>query len=120
MAEPGTTTPTPPADEMHWGLFLHAELKDVRQELRDLRREQGEFRKEVAQQFVEHRKEVAQQFAEHRKEVAQQFAQVAQQFAQLRAEIRQDLRHNLIAMLGFCSILAAILVAFVEYRIPGG
>ena len=98
MAESGHPAPTPPPDEMHWGLFLHAELKEVKQDVRDLRRELGEVRKETAQHF----------------------AQVRQEMAQLRAEIRQDLRHNLIVMIGFCSILAAIVVAVVEYRIPGG
>lgn len=76
---------------MHWGLFLHAELKEVRPEL-------GEVREETAQRF----------------------AQVRHEMAQLRAQIRQDLRHNPIVMIGCCSILAAIVVAIVEYRLPGG
>jgi hypothetical protein len=33
--------------------------------------------------------------------------------------VRQDIRHSLMAMLGFTGVLAAIIVAFIQYRLAG-
>ena len=77
---------------MHWGIsYLREDLQDVKQDMRD-------FRKEVTQQFADQRKEVAQQFE----------------------DVRLDIRHNLIVTTGLIGLFATIVVAFIEYRLPGG
>ena len=98
MADSQSSSPTP--EDMHWGIsYLREDLQEVKQDMRD-------FRKEVSQEFANIRREMAQQFAEQRKEVAQQ------------------LRHNLMVMVGingvFATIIIAFIVAFIEYRLPGG
>ncbi|MBT4018787.1 MAG: hypothetical protein HOE62_12615, partial [Alphaproteobacteria bacterium] len=40
--------------------------------------------------------------------------------AQQLGELRQDMRHYMMAMLGFTGVLAAIIVAFIQYRLSGG
>ena len=92
---------------MHWGIsYLREDLQDVKQDLRD-------FRREVSQEFANIRREVAQQSAEQRKE-----------FADSRKEVAQQLRHNLMVMVGvnggFATIIIAFMIAFIEYRMPGG
>ena len=90
MAETQSTSPTP--QDMHWGIsYLREDLQDVKQDMRD-------FRKDVAQQFADQRKEVAQQFA----------------------DVRRDIRHNLIITTGLLGLFATIVIAFIEYRLPGG
>ena len=90
MAETQSTSPTP--QDMHWGIsYRREDLQDVKQDMRD-------FRKDVAQQFADQRKEVAQQFA----------------------DVRRDIRHNLIITTGLLGLFATIVIAFIEYRLPGG
>ena len=94
MADTQSTSPTP--EDMHWGIsYLREDLQDVKQDMRD-------FRKDVAQQFAEQRKE----------------------FSDIRKEVAQQLRHNLMVMVGvngvFATIIIAFVIAFIEYRLPGG
>ena len=97
MADTQSTPPSP--EDMHWGIsYLREDLQDVKQDMR-------EFRRDVAQEFTSHRKE----FSDFRNEVAQQFA-----------EVRRDLRHNLMVMIGISGTVAAIIIAFIEYRLPAG
>ena len=81
---------------MHWGIsYLREDLQDVRRDMRD-------FRKEVAQEFANVRAEFAHQFAEHRRESALQ------------------LRHNLMITTGIVGIFSALIIAFIQYKLPGG
>ena len=81
---------TPPSPD-----DMHWGISYLREDLQDVRQDMRDFRKEVAQQFAENRKEVAQQ-----------------------------LRHNLTVMVGvsgvFATVIIAFIVAFIEYRLPGG
>jgi uncharacterized coiled-coil DUF342 family protein len=129
----------PQPEEMHW-IALRMDVQEVCQDIRELRSEASDFRKEMAQQFSEvraeasdFRKEMAQQFSEvrgeasdSRKEMAQQFSEVRgeagdfrKEMAQHLGELRQDIRHSLMAMLGFSGVLTAIMIAFIQYRLGG-
>ncbi len=96
MAEP-QSTPKPQPDEMHW-IALRMDVQEIRQDIRELRSEASDFRKEVHAEFRESRRDMAQQLA----------------------ELRQDMRHGMMAMLGFTGVLAAVIVAFIQYRLSGG
>ena len=89
---------------MHW-IALRMDV----QEIRELRSEASDFRKEVNAEFGDLRKEVHAEFRESRKDMVQQLG-----------ELRQDMRHGMMAMLGFTGVLAAILVAFIQYQLSGG
>ena len=93
----------PQPEEMHW-IALRMDVQEVRQDIRELRSEASDFRKEMAQQFSEVRREAG----DFRKEMAQHLG-----------ELRQDIRHSLMAMLGFSGVLAAIMIAFIQYRVGG-
>lgn len=108
--------PTPPPEDLHWGVALRLDIQEIRQDIRELRREAAEHRKEMVQQFAEIRSEMAQQIGAVRQEMAQQIGAVRQEIS----EVRQDLRHSLMAMLGFQGVLTAILVAFIQYRLGPG
>ena len=76
---------------MHWGIsYLREDLQDVKHDMRD-------FRKEVAAEFVAVRRE----------------------FADLRKEVAQQLRHNLTVMVGITGIFSALIIAFIQYKLPG-
>ena len=87
----------PQADEMHW-IALRMDVQEIRQDIRELRSEARDSRKEVLAEFRESRKDLAQQLG----------------------ELRQDMRHGMMAMLGFTGVLAAVIVAFIQYRLSGG
>ena len=74
------------------------------------------FRTDVAQEFSNVRTE----FAEFRKEVVQQFAEVRKEFAEHRRETAQQFRHNLMATLGIVGVFATIVIAFIQFKLPGG
>ena len=85
-------TQTPPPEDMHWGIsYLREDLQDVKQDMRD-------FRKEVAAEFVAVRGEVAD----------------------LRREVAQQLRHNLMVTTGIVGVSSTIIIAFIQYKLPGG
>lgn len=94
--------PSPSPDDMHWGIsYLREDLQDVKHDLRD-------FRKEVQQQFADMRREFDDKIAELRMELAD-----------LRKEMNQGLRHNLLTMIAIGGIYTGIIIAFIEYRLPG-
>ena len=99
---------------MHWGIsYLHEDLQDFRKEMR-------EFRKEVTGEFASVRKEMATEFTNVRTEMTEGFAAVRTEIADLRKEVAQQLRHNLVIMIGVTGLFATIVIAFIEYRLPGG
>ena len=101
MAESKPTSPTP--EDMHWGIsYLREDLQDVKPNLRDFRKEFADYRKEVAAEFANARQDFGEQLAD------------------LRRELRLDLRHNLMVTVGVSGLFAAIVIAFIEYRLPGG
>ena len=109
MVSEKSTSPTP--EDMHWGIsYLREDLQDVKHDMRD-------FRKEVAAEFGNVRKEMAAGLANVRSEMALQFAD-------MRREVGQQARNNLMIMVGvtgiFASIIIAFIIAFIEYRLPGG
>ena len=107
-------TQSPPPEDMHWGIsYLREDLQDVKHDVRD-------FRKEVAVEFSSFRTEVAQEFSNVRTEFAEFRKEVAQQFAEHRREAAQQLRHNLMVTLGVVGIFATIIIAFIQYKLPGG
>ena len=89
----------------------------------EMRSEATDFRTEVARQFADVRSEAT----DFRTEVARQFGEVRseatdfrKEMAQQLSDLRQDIRHSLMAMIGFTGVLAAILVAFIQYRLGSG
>ena len=110
MPEPDVKPDPPTTDDMHWAVtYLQNDLKEVKQDLRDLRRESHDFRKETAQDF-----------SHVRQEMGQLGAGLRQEMGQLRTEVRQDLRHLLMAMIAMSGVIVGVLMAFIEYRLPGG
>ncbi len=70
---------------------MHWGISYLREDLQDVKQDLRDFRKEVAQEFTE-----------------------------LRREMAQQLRHNLTIMMGMMGIFAAIILAFIQYKLPGG
>ena len=89
-------TQSPPPEDMHWGIsYLREDLQDIKQDMRDFRRE-----------------------------VAAEFAAVRGEAADFRKEVAQQLRHNLTVMVGvtvgITGIFATLIIAFIQYKLPGG
>ena len=101
MADAQSTSPSP--EDMLWGIsYLREDLQDLRQDMR-------EFRKEVTAEFANVRRDMATEFGNVRTEIAD-----------LRKKVAQQLRHNLMIMIGVTGLFATIVIAFIEYRLPGG
>ena len=74
----GTESQRPEPEEMHWGIYLREDIKDLRQDLRELRRE---VRQEIA--------ELRGEFGQLRGEFGQlrgEFLQLRGEFGELRGE----------------------------------
>ena len=132
MAEPQSPT-KPQPEEMHW-IALRMDVQEICQNIRELRSEASDSREEIAAQFAQVHseasdvlKDMAAQFAQvrteandFRKEVHVEFGESRKDMAQQLGQLRQDMRHGMMAMLGFSGVLAAVLVAFLQYRLSGG
>ena len=53
------------------------------------------------------------------RELRSEASDFRKEMAQHLGELRQDIRHSLMAMLGFSGVLAAIMIAFIQYRVGG-
>ena len=52
-------------------------------------------------------------------DVKQDLRDLRREFADLRKEVAQQLRHNLTVTLGIVGVFAIIVIAFIQYKLPG-
>ena len=52
-------------------------------------------------------------------DVKQDLRDLRREFADLRKEVAQQLRHNLTVTLGIVGVFATIVIAFIQYKLPG-
>jgi hypothetical protein len=52
-------------------------------------------------------------------DVKQDLRDLRREFADLRKEVAQQLRHNLTVTLGIVGVFATVVIAFIQYKLPG-